>query len=93
MLDDDGNGTGKEAGAPGSDGALARTMYLDQDVPAAVSGDSQLADLYRRRAVLEAEIEGLKAKKTDMPEQEYLDRLEKLAVELAKVSREIRSRS
>ncbi len=93
VLDDDGDGTGKEAGAPGPDGALARAMYLDPDVPAAVSGDSQLAELYRRRAALEAEIEGLKAKKTDMPEQEYLDQLEKLAVELARVSREIRSRS
>jgi hypothetical protein len=93
VLDDDGDGAGKEAGAPGGDGALARAFYLDPDVPEAATGDAQLTELYRRRAALEAEIEALKGKKASMGEQDYLNQLEKLAVELARVSREIRSRS
>jgi hypothetical protein len=93
VLDDDGDGSGKESGAPGGDGALARAFYLDPDVPEAATGDPQLTELYRRRAALEAEIEALKGKKASMPERQYLDQLEKLAVELARISREIRSRS
>jgi hypothetical protein len=93
VLDDDGDGAGKEAGAPGADGAMARAFYLDADVPDAATGDPQLTELYRRRAALEAEIEALKGRKASMGEQEYLEQLEKLAVELARVSREIRARS
>jgi hypothetical protein len=93
VLDDDGDGSGKEAGAPGADGALARAFYLDPDVPDAATGNPELTELYRRRAALEAEIEALKGRKPSMAEAEYLAELERLAVELAKVSREIRSRS
>ena len=93
LLDDNGDGIGREAGLPGPDGALARATYLDPDVPAALAGDSSLGALLKRRAALEAEIEALKEKKGSMPPDQYEAELEKLLVELARVSRQIRVKS
>ncbi len=92
LLDDTGDGLGKEAGAPGPDGALARSVFLDAEA-AALGADGELAALNRRRAIIEQQIEALKARKPSMSEQDFEEQFEKLATELAKVSREIRSRS
>jgi hypothetical protein len=93
LIDDDGDGTGREAGAPGSDGALAGTVYLDPEPGALASGDAEVAALERQRLVLEARLETLKEKKSSMPESEYQAELEKILVELAKVAQQIRQRS
>ena len=93
LLDDNGDGTGKEAGAPGPDGARARATYLDAGAEPVATSDGSLAALHRRRAELEREIELLKARKSTMNSDEFAEQFEKLVTELAKVSREIRSRS
>jgi len=49
--------------------------------------------LVRRRADLEARLEALKARKESTPEDEYAAELEKILVEIARVSAEIRSKS
>jgi hypothetical protein len=41
--------------------------------------------------MIEAEIEQLKAKKGDMPAGQYEEEFERLAIELAKISAQIRS--
>jgi hypothetical protein len=92
ILDDNGDGVGRESEAPGPDGALARTIYLDAESPAAAN-NPELAGLIRRRRELEAEAEALKLKKGNMPSQQWEAEFEKLMLELAKVSREIRARS
>jgi hypothetical protein len=93
LLDDDGDGIGREAGAPGEDGAVARTVYLDID-PATVSkGDAQMTALERQRLVLEALLEALKGRKASMPDAEYQVELEKILVELAKIAQQIRQQS
>lgn len=93
LLDDDGDGVGREAGAPGEDGAVARTVYLDVD-PATVSkGDAQMAALERQRLVLEAQLEALKGRKASMPDAEYQVELEKILVELARIAQRIRQQS
>ncbi len=33
LIDDNGDGVGREAEAPGPDGALARILYLDAEIP------------------------------------------------------------
>jgi hypothetical protein len=91
VLDDNGDGVGKEAAAAtGTDGVLARTTFLDP-LPASSSANPALAALEKRRVALEAEIEQLKAKKGEMPAGQYEEEFERLAIELAKVSAQIRS--
>jgi hypothetical protein len=93
ILDDTGDGVGKEAGAPGPDGEVARLTYLDPVEQLDVSGDAELAELVRKRSDLEAEVDGLKGRRESMPPAQYQQELERLLVELARVSREIRNKS
>lgn len=91
IIDDNGDGVGKEAAATsGADGVLARATYLDRSA-ASVSGNTALAGLEKRRITIETEIELLKAKKGEMPAGQYEAELERLAIELAKISAQIRS--
>jgi hypothetical protein len=92
VFDDNGDGVGRESEAPGPDGGLARVLYLDAEMPAAAN-NPELAALVKRRRELEAEAEALKAKKAVMPGPAWEAEYEKLMIELAKVSREIRARS
>jgi len=91
VIDDNGDGVGKEAAAAtGTDGVLAKTTFLDP-LPVSSSSNAALAGLEKRRITLEAEIEQLKAKKGEMPAGQYEEELERLAIELAKVSAQIRA--
>lgn len=92
ILDDNGDRVGREAQAPGPDGALARTTYLDAE-PGSVTADVALAGLQRRLAALEVQLEELKAKKDTLATEEYEAQLERILVELARVARQIRLRS
>jgi len=93
VLDDTGDGLGKEAGQPGPDGAIAARLYPGAGVqPAAVVADSALAPLIARRDELEDQIEALKAQKPVIHPDLYAGQLERLLVELAQVSREIRKK-
>jgi hypothetical protein len=92
LLDDNGDRAGLEAGAPGMDGALARTTYLDADM-AASTDDPEVAALLARQRALEEEAESLKLRKGTMPLGEWNQEFEKLMIELARVSRAIRQRS
>jgi hypothetical protein len=91
VIDDNGDGVGKEAAAAtGTDGVLAKTTFLDP-LPASSSGNTALAGLEKRRVTLEAEIEQLKAKKGELPAGQYEEEFERLAIELAKISAQIRT--
>ena len=92
VLDDNGDKVGREAQAPGPDGTLARATYFDAE-PGTITADVALAGLQRRRAALEAELEELKAKKEALATEDYEAQLERILVELARVSRQIRARS
>jgi hypothetical protein len=92
LIDDNGDGVGRESEAPGPDGALARTLYLDGEDPA-VANNPELAELTRRRRELEAQAEALKLKKESMSGVQWEAEYEKLMVELAKISREIREKT
>jgi hypothetical protein len=91
VIDDNGDGVGKEAAATtGTDGVLAKTTFLDP-LPASSANNPALAALEKRRVTIEAEIEQLKVKKGDMPAGQYEEEFERLAIELAKISVQIRS--
>ena len=92
VLDDNGDKVGREAQAPGPDGTLARTTYFDAE-PGTITADVALAGLQRRRAALETQLEELKAKKDSLATPDYEEQLERVLIELARVSRQIRQRS
>ena len=91
VLDDNGDGVGKEATATtGTDGVLAKTTFLDAE-PAATAANPAAAALEKQRIALEARIEELKGRKDQLAPADYDAELEKLAVELAQISAQIRS--
>jgi hypothetical protein len=92
LLDDNGDGVGNEASHPGEDGALASRTYLDEPIPGAAPTDPQLVKLLQRKAALEAEVEELRVRRTFIPAAEYAQEFEKLMIELAQVSHEVRKR-
>ena len=75
----------------GSNGVLAKTTFFDP-APAATSKNPELAALEKRRVAVETEIEQLKGRKGQMPAGQYEEEFERLAIELAKISAQIRSR-
>lgn len=92
VLDDNGDKVGREAQAPGPDGNLARTVYLDAE-PGSITSDVALAGLQRRRSAVEAQLEELKERKGSMSDDDYEDELERVLIELARIGRQIRQRS
>jgi hypothetical protein len=92
LLDDNGDGKGREATAEGPDGGIARIAYLDSEVVAA-NASPELAALIKRRQALEQQAEEHKQLKGVMPDAEWNTQFEKLMLELAQVSAEIRKKS
>ena len=97
QLDDDGDKKGtadpQMQVAAGSDGALARRIFLGGGTYASAAGanDPRLAALYKERFALEGRIEELKKRKTSLSADAYDDALEDLLVELAMKSKAIRA--
>jgi hypothetical protein len=93
LLDDNGDGVGREAAAQGEDGSLSSRTYLDSSAAGAPPTDEVLVELLQRRASLEAEAEELQVKKQFMAPDEYSRELERVMIALARISREIRGRT
>jgi hypothetical protein len=93
LLDDTGDGVGREAGSPGQDGTLAQITYLEPDVPASMAGNPELSALMRQRVDVENRLDVLKAGKETMSEDRYQAELERLLLELARLDRRIRSKT
>ena len=93
LLDDTGAGIGREAQNPGTDGAIARITYLEPEPALMLPADTALAVLVKRRAELEMQLEELKARKESTPTDQYDAELEKVLVEIARISAQIRAKS
>lgn len=91
LIDDNGDGEGKWAGAPGPDGAVAARTFLDS-ASSGVPADPALAELFQRRAAIELQLDELRARKPLMSAEEYAREFERVMIDLARVSREIRRR-
>ena len=90
LIDDDGDGVGREAQDQGADGSLARGTYLQ------VAGepvDAPRRALAARRASLEAQVDALKARRSTTAPDAYQAELERLLLELARISAELRSKT
>jgi hypothetical protein len=83
LLDDDGDGVGREAQNPGPDGAIASAVYLAPETPA--TADS---DLSRRLAELERRLDDLRLRKASSVDPSQFDaEIEKILLEIAQLSR------
>jgi hypothetical protein len=93
LLDDNGDGVGREASSQGADGAFASRTYLDAPVAGAPPTDEVLVELLQRRASLTAEVEELQVKKAFMAPGDYAREFERIMLALARVGRDIRARN
>jgi hypothetical protein len=92
LLDDNGDGVGREAAGKGDDGSLASQVYLDEPLPGAPPTDQVLLQLLQKRAAIEAELDELKVRRSFLRPTEYQQEFERLVIELARVNQEIRGR-
>ena len=99
LLDDTGEGEGAtEPAASDRTGRWAASLYLEPPLPEVQQaferlqqGTSSRADsLQVRKAVLQKQIDALKARKNSLPQEEYTRQLERLLIELARVNRTLR---
>jgi hypothetical protein len=92
LLDDNGDGVGREAAGTGGDGAAASLVYLDDPLPGAPPTDVALLKLLQKRAAIEAALDELNVRRSFLKPAEYQQEFERLMVELARVNRDIRGR-
>jgi hypothetical protein len=90
LLDDNGDGVGREADAPGDDGALAEVTYLQPEAGLPGAVDPAMAEQLRRRAELQSRLDAHRAAKATLPPDQYERELEALILELARLDAEIR---
>lgn len=94
MLDDTGDGQGRDAATEGDDGALASRTYLDAGISIAMaSADPALRPLLERQADLTAQVEELIGRRRLLPDDFYASEFERLMIELSLVSRDVRRQS
>jgi hypothetical protein len=92
LLDDSGDKEGSADPKPdGKNGRVAAILSLGRAESAeALPADPKLRALHEERRALERRVEGLKLLKTGMEPARYAAELEKLLIELATKSREIK---
>lgn len=90
-LDDDGDGTGRQATGEGKDGTLASLTFMDAAV-ATRAADPELQQMIQRQEQLLLKLDALKKQQARMPPAEYQAAWEALIIEIATVSRDVRSR-
>jgi hypothetical protein len=92
LLDDNGDGVGREALGKGDDGTLASLTYLDEPLPGAPPTDPVLLQLLQKRVAVEGELDDLRVRRTFLKPPEYQQEFERLMIELARLTREINGR-
>jgi len=92
VLDDNGDKIGSQTPSPtGADGKLAAALSLGSAADAApLPDDPRLRALYLERRELERRVESLRLLKDSMPPAKYASELERLVIEVALKTREIR---
>jgi hypothetical protein len=93
LLDDNGDGVGNEFSSPRDDGSLASRTYLDESLPGAAPTDEVMLKLLQRKAMLEAEVDDLKIRRAFLSADEYAREFERIMIDLAQVSHDIRART
>jgi hypothetical protein len=90
-LDDDGDGTGRQAIGDGKDGTLASLTFIDA-VVASRPADPELQQMVQRQEQLVLKLDELKKRKARMKPEEYQAEWEALIIDIAVLSRDVRAR-
>ena len=91
LLDDSGDGVGADAQEPGGDGHLAARIFVGAGVgESSPETDPALAPLVAEREALQEQVAALKAQKGSISSSTYRQELERLLIDLARVSRDLR---
>jgi hypothetical protein len=93
VIEDGGDGEGSmDPSVNGKDGSVAAVLSLGAPKEArALPADPKLRQLYEERRALEQKAESLKLLKASMPPEHYASELEKVLIELARKTQEIRA--
>ena len=91
MVDDTGDGKGRDAVTEGPDGVVAGLTYLDSPAMA-TSSDPAVQQLLTRQQALTQQVDDLRRRRPGMPAAEFDRQFETLIIELALVSREVRQK-
>jgi hypothetical protein len=89
ILDDTGKGVGRDGSATSQGSSLAGLTYLDA-TPTSTSADPALQALLDRQRALTEQVDELRRRKAAMAPADFDQAFEKLIVDLAMVSRDIR---
>src|SRR6185295_13229054 len=89
VFDDTGDGVGRDAAGTGPDGTIAGLTYLDT-VAMPTSSDPAVQEMLGRQRALTEQVDELRRKRPTMAADEFDREFEKLIVELALVSRDVR---
>jgi hypothetical protein len=92
VLDDTGDGIGRDASATGPDGVVAGTTYLDAAAIPKVA-DPEVQALLIKRQELTDKVDALRRRQPEMTPADFDREFEALIIELSLVSREVRRRS
>jgi len=91
LLDDNGDKRGREGLASGSDGALARTIFLDGRGVGEGKLPPTAAALAVERRLIEGQIDELRLRRPLLREADYTAQLEALLVRLARITRQLQA--
>jgi hypothetical protein len=92
MLDDTGDGVGRSAVDEGEDGTIAGLTYLDV-AAMPTSADPEVQQMIQRQADLTVEVDELRRRRPSMAPAAFDAEFERLIIDLALVSREVRRRT
>jgi hypothetical protein len=90
VLDDTGDGVGKESGELGPDGAVASRTFLDSGGDPLIETSPALSEMINRRNTLESEFDELKRRREFMPAGDYEKQRDILLIDISRISHQIR---
>jgi hypothetical protein len=90
VLDDTGDGVGKDATEIGPDGAVASRTFLDPGSDPVAEATPALSEMINRRNTLENEFDELKRRREFMPSGDYEKQRDILLIDIARISHQIR---
>jgi hypothetical protein len=90
VLDDTGDGVGKDATELGPDGAIASRTFLDPGSDPAADTNPALSELINRRNNLEIDFDELKRRREFMPAGDYEKQRDQILIDIARISHQIR---
>ena len=92
MIDDNGDAKGRDAATTGPDGEIAGLTFLESSATP-TSSDPETQKMIARQVELTQQVDDLRRRRSSMPPIAFDQEFERLIIELALVSRDVRKRT